>query len=66
VVNVSWEDELWFQAERTEENTDKIHPRKAVFQPEFRPDIQMVKYSAPLYRQRGSAQAVQPTGVVEV
>ena len=37
-----WEDESWCQAEQTEENTDKSHPRKAACQPEFRPDIQMV------------------------
>jgi hypothetical protein len=41
-VNGEWEDESWCQAEQPEENTDESQPIKAVSQPEFRPDIQMV------------------------
>ena len=41
-MNGEWEDESWCQAEQTEENSDKSHPRKAVSQQEFRPVIQVV------------------------
>jgi hypothetical protein len=41
-VSGEWKDESWCQAEQTEENTEKIHHKKEVSQPEFTPDIQMV------------------------
>jgi hypothetical protein len=44
-MNGEWEDESWCQADQTEENTDKSHPRKAVSQQEFRPVIQVVIFT---------------------